>query len=588
MASDSFTSVQEHSWTVPDDGILKVHSVLLGAGSSGDAYGAKVEDGFEPKSNNSVTVRVGGTNNQGSGGFNGGGNGNSHDDNDSDGHGGGGASDIRVGGTSLSDRVLVAGGAGGGGGYDGRDNGGDGGWTGQDGGSDGDANGGGGGTQTSGGTSFEGTDGSLGQGGAAQQSTGSNINGGGGGGGGYYGGGGGDNGYDTSFEAGGGGGGGSSLASDQSKVTDGFNSGDGEVTLYYVPSADVFSYSTTSDEAELIWDNESDSDIEEIEIYRSTSSLDDDPLSSSPLVSLSPGTTTYTDTTVEEGTGYFYNIVNVGSNTEATETGQVFNITELPEPINLTGDVQGFTTYDISWELQSTDEDGVKVHRKLGDGSFSEVADLPSGSESYSDSGLLHGRKYTYRVEAYTEDASETTSDITVTTAIKDTQNLNLTSNNRGAIESDWDVESDTGSNNGNFYLELTNTEDSSTVDSTMISFTDRDYTFSSNIDDSIEYEVRVRSETEDVIGNFASQTVVSYLPASRIVSIEFTEQEEIVVEYEKNDNFDGGRFELFRSESDSDTGEKVSERPDGTQEMKDSQFEPNTEYYYTINRVTG
>ena len=106
--------------------------------------------------------------------------------------GGGGASDIRIGGNGLSDRVIVAGGGGGAG----MNTSGGGG-----GGLDGDVGltglyswdiPGGGGTQTSGGTGY--SSGSLGIGGNGE------VSGGGGGGGGYYGGGGGSSG------AGGGGG----------------------------------------------------------------------------------------------------------------------------------------------------------------------------------------------------------------------------------------------------------------------------------------------------------------------------------------------------------------------------------------------
>ncbi|MCF8451038.1 MAG: hypothetical protein K9G49_14290, partial [Taibaiella sp.] len=138
------------------------------------------------------------------GGYNGGGTGYGY------GGGGGGATDIRIGGTALSDRVLVAGGGGGAGYFTTTphftERGGDGGGlTGESG--FGDANNtssnkrGTGGTQSAGGSggtySTAGSAGSLGNGGNA-----GNTGRGGGGGGGYYGGGGGS--Y-------GGGGGGSSF-----------------------------------------------------------------------------------------------------------------------------------------------------------------------------------------------------------------------------------------------------------------------------------------------------------------------------------------------------------------------------------------
>ncbi len=104
--------------------------------------------------------------------------------------GGGGASDVRVGGTSLSDRVIVAGGGGG------SDSWATARWGGDGGGLTGGTSGGGatGGTQSTGGLAnhSNSTDGSFGQGGDGYTS--SSQGHGAGGGGGYYGGGGGQHG----------------------------------------------------------------------------------------------------------------------------------------------------------------------------------------------------------------------------------------------------------------------------------------------------------------------------------------------------------------------------------------------------------
>jgi hypothetical protein len=182
--------------------------------------------------------------------------------------GGGGASDVRTDGPSLSDWVLVAAGGGGAGGTGtGTGTNGTGGAAGGAGGasstggaagaggadlSDPATAGGGGGqagcTSTpatgcsNGGTggisiaSFAGSAGTPGQGGAGARS-GSGGDGGGGGGG-YYGGGGGGSGFGGGENGGGGGGGGggSSYATSSASlvtVTDGVNSGNGQITISY-------------------------------------------------------------------------------------------------------------------------------------------------------------------------------------------------------------------------------------------------------------------------------------------------------------------------------------------------------------------
>lgn len=168
----------------------------------------------------------------GGGGYNGGASGANYSTSQFGG-GGGGATDIRIGGTALSNRVLVAGGGGGasscsGSGYNGGTGGSTTGGTGSNCGTGVNPTGG---TQSAGGSagSYSGyctaTAGSLGNGGNA-----CSPSGGGGGGGGYYGGGGG---------AWASGGGGSSYSGSAINVTHtaGYNAGNGSVLLSYVTSS---------------------------------------------------------------------------------------------------------------------------------------------------------------------------------------------------------------------------------------------------------------------------------------------------------------------------------------------------------------
>lgn len=233
-------------------GVTSIKVELTGGGGGyGSWEKARYEDKYAPgkggflsatypvKPGDVVYVYVGGKGDnatdflQGDGGYNGGGNGN-HTGAYGPycGGGGGGASDIRLGGKSVNDRVLVAGGAGGAGSNypDGGDHGGDGGdvfgASGQSENQTTDGSVGAGGSQKSGGLGglwpsyTKANDGKLGYGGDAPDSTS-----GGGGGGGYYGGGAG---------CWSGGGGGSSYS--DPKATDvkhqqGVNSDNGKVTI---------------------------------------------------------------------------------------------------------------------------------------------------------------------------------------------------------------------------------------------------------------------------------------------------------------------------------------------------------------------
>lgn len=233
------------TWTVPPciNTITVVAAGAKGGGTNG-GNGARITATLTVTPGQVLNIFVGGMGFQGnnSGGFNGGGTGRASTGSFSySSFGGGGASDIRIGGIALANRVIVAGGGGG-----------------RSGGSSpvcgGNANcnngaagcntfgaGGGGGTQTAGGaggapwagTPPGGSPGTLGTGGAGglwQTASG------GGGGGGYYGGGGGGNdGCCTGANGGGGGGGGSSLVPVGGTCLAANNSGNGYVTITFSP-----------------------------------------------------------------------------------------------------------------------------------------------------------------------------------------------------------------------------------------------------------------------------------------------------------------------------------------------------------------
>ena len=213
------------TWVVPKTGLYQLE--VWGA-QGGGTYGGK--GGYSKgekflQAGETLYIYVGGRN-----GWNGGGSGHGRSMNS-----GGGATDIRYGGTSLNDRIIVAGGGGGQGGRDTHSNaygGAGGGLTGGTGGKR-YGNPGTGGTQTRGGTGGDnyGGDGTFGKGGS--NTTGSNSGGGGGGGGWYGGGAGGSDypSYNDIDDSGGGGGSGYIGGVQNGQTIAGVNSGDGKAVI---------------------------------------------------------------------------------------------------------------------------------------------------------------------------------------------------------------------------------------------------------------------------------------------------------------------------------------------------------------------
>ncbi len=215
------------TYTVPA-GVTALTVDLAGAaggpvnnGTTGQGLGGRVQAVLAVVPGQVLTIQVGGAGGRNVGGYNGGGGTRTGFNYNS---GGGGASDIRLGGAALTNRVLVAGGGGGGGGYSvGGVGGAGGGLTGGNGGSNlGSSSilGGFGGSQSAPGAGGDG----FGSGGGSGATGGTED--GGGGGGGYFGGGAGDN------DAGGGGGSSYAGAGTSSVAhTQGFQNGNGYVNI---------------------------------------------------------------------------------------------------------------------------------------------------------------------------------------------------------------------------------------------------------------------------------------------------------------------------------------------------------------------
>ena len=241
----SYTGGQQ-SWTVPATCVSSVTLECWGAqGGSSTSTGAA---GGYSKGDLSVSpgqvlyLYVGGQGGNPSGGWNGGGSGQTSGYPASG--GGGGGSDVRVGGQSLSDRVIVAGGGGGSctlysGNFSSTSPGQGGGNSGTSAGTvsngSGTATGGGAGTQNAGGNggvgNQTGSAGTLGQGGAGFPGGDST---GGGGGAGYYGGGGG--GYQssgTNIASSGGGGSGYTGNLSNASMQTGIRNGNGQIVITY-------------------------------------------------------------------------------------------------------------------------------------------------------------------------------------------------------------------------------------------------------------------------------------------------------------------------------------------------------------------
>lgn len=76
-------------------------------------------------------------------------------------------------------------------------------------------------------------------------------------------------------------------------------------------------------------------------------------------------------------------------------------ISSLLIPTGLTAVANDSSTITLTWQDNATGEDGYRLERKTGDGSFVEIADLSANTNTYTDTGLEPETPYTYRIKAY-------------------------------------------------------------------------------------------------------------------------------------------------------------------------------------------
>jgi predicted phage tail protein len=120
------------------------------------------------------------------------------------------------------------------------------------------------------------------------------------------------------------------------------------------------------------------------------------------------GVTSYTDTGLTAGTSYSYRVraSNTGGDSAYSNTGSATTQAAATAPAAPTGLVATATAASssaitITWVDQANNEDGFKIERKTGTGSFTQIATVGPNITTFANSGLASATNYTYRVRAY-------------------------------------------------------------------------------------------------------------------------------------------------------------------------------------------
>jgi len=112
----------------------------------------------------------------------------------------------------------------------------------------------------------------------------------------------------------------------------------------------------------------------------------------------------YTDTGLTLGTDYTY---RVKAFTDENESGYVISNTtntSFPSPTNLSATPIDDQTIELAWTDNCSFENGYKIERKSGTDNYTQIVQLNSNVTGYTDTGLIYGADYTYRVKAFTDE----------------------------------------------------------------------------------------------------------------------------------------------------------------------------------------
>ena len=123
----------------------------------------------------------------------------------------------------------------------------------------------------------------------------------------------------------------------------------------------------------------------------------------SVLQLLGANVTTFSNVLLVSGTTYAYRVKAYDGPNESAYSNTA-SATPLPAPAapsNLQATPISSSRVDLAWTDNAGNEQGFKVERATGGGAFSVVGFVGANGTAYSNTGLVTGTTYTYRVKAY-------------------------------------------------------------------------------------------------------------------------------------------------------------------------------------------
>jgi titin len=297
-----------------------------------------------------------------------------------------------------------------------------------------------------------------------------------------------------------------------------------------------------------------------------------------PLTTVGAGVTTYSDTTVSEASSYNYRVRADRSTAHSSfATG---NATTVPAtPTSLASSVPaGSPRVTLTWTDNSAGENGYEIQRSTDGTNWSTVTTTAANAATYSDSSVVEGTTYQYRIRATSaagnSDFSGTTTASTlpatptslVATAISGTR-VDLTWTDNSTAEAGYKVER--LPSGGSWTVIATIAANSASYSDTTAS-------------EGISYQYRVRAYTNAVQGNPSASASVS-TPLSAPSNMTATAVSTTQVNLTWTDNSAAeSNYKVERS-TDNSTWTLITTVSANVTSCSDSLASAGTTYYYRV-----
>ena len=155
----------------------------------------------------------------------------------------------------------------------------------------------------------------------------------------------------------------------------------------------------------------SSSDMSGYRIYRSTEK-NGTYTRVKTITDVTDGTMTYTDKKVETGVKYYYKVCTYNSYFSYTNGtySEIKSVTPKPAVPTLKAKSSGYNSIKLTWGKAETGVDGYAIYRSTSkNGTYKRIKTIKSRTTvSYTNKKLTTGKKYYYKIKAYTKNNGKT------------------------------------------------------------------------------------------------------------------------------------------------------------------------------------